>query len=93
MKNYIAEAITIFDDYEGQEIKPENPKTRRNVGDLFNCTKERFEYLKRKGLVILKGINKEPEEIKEPIETKKATTTKKTTTAKKTTTTKKTKKK
>ena len=84
MKNYIVQAIVEFDDYEGKEIKPENPRIKRKINDLFNCEKERAEYLIERGLVVLKGINKVPEETKEPEEAKKPTVTKKPTTAKKT---------
>lgn len=68
MKNYIVKAKILFDDYEGLEIKPENPRIRRIAGDVFNCTKERFEHLKGLNLVDLVGIEKteEPkEEVKE----------------------------
>ena len=58
MKNYVVKALSLFDDYEGLEIKPENPKTRRNVNDIFNVTKERYEHLKEKNLVVLVGIDK-----------------------------------
>lgn len=80
MKNYIVQAIVEFDDYEGREIKVENPRIKRKVNDLFNCEKERAEYLIERGLVVLKGINKVPEETKQPeikqdsVETKKTTT-------------------
>lgn len=70
MKNYIVKAKILFDDYEGLEIKPENPRTRRIAGDVFNCTKERFEHLKGLNLVDLVGIEKteEPkEEVKEEV--------------------------
>lgn len=74
MKNYIVRATTPFDDYEGLEIKPENPKTHRNLKDIFNVTKERYEYLKKLNLVILVGIDKK-EELK--IKSTKKTTSKK----------------
>lgn len=60
MKNYVVKATTVFDDYEGLEIKPENPKVRRNLNDVFNVTKERYEYLQQLKLVTLVGIDKIP---------------------------------
>lgn len=71
MKNYVVKALIEFDDYEGAEIKPENPRTKRLINSIFNCTKERYEYLKENNAVELVGID----EIKEPT---KKTTTKKT---------------
>lgn len=64
MKNYIVKSITNFDDYEGLEIKPENPRIRRNINDVFNVTKERYEYLKELKLVTLVGIDKKEEKPK-----------------------------
>lgn len=60
MKNYVVKASMEFDDYEGLEIKPENPRTKRKIGDVFNVTKERYEYLEGRGLVTLVGIDKLP---------------------------------
>ena len=37
---------------------PENHKEPRKKDDIFNCTKERYEYLKSNSAVILMGINK-----------------------------------
>lgn len=64
MKNYVVKSLISFDDYEGLEVKPENPKIKRNINDIFNCTKERYEYLKENKAVELVGINK----IEEPVE-------------------------
>lgn len=75
MKNYIVKALKGFDDYEGLEIKPENPHIRRIINATFNCTKERYEHLKSKGLVQLMGIEKteEPKELKATVKkTKKS---------------------
>lgn len=72
MKNYIVKALKVFDDYEGLEIKPENPHIRRIINATFNCTKERYELLKSKGLVQLMGIEK----TEEPKEEVKKTTKK-----------------
>lgn len=58
MKNYIVKTKTEFDDYEGKEIKEENPRIRRKINDLFYCTKERYEHLKELELVVLRGIDK-----------------------------------
>ncbi len=66
MKNYIVMAIREFDDYEGQEIKPENPHQHRRKKDIFNCTKERYEQLLINGAVLLRGIEETP--IKEEIQ-------------------------
>ena len=60
MKNYVVKATAVFDDYEGLEIKPENPKIRRNLNDVFKVTKERYEHLQQLKLVILVGIDKIP---------------------------------
>jgi len=64
MKNYIVKSLRQFDDYEGLEIKPENPRIKRNINDVFNVDKERYEYLKNLGLVELVGIDKKEEKSK-----------------------------
>ena len=48
MKNYKVKAIMKFTDKEED--------TKRIVNDEFECTKERYEYLKSKGAVILVEI-------------------------------------
>lgn len=58
MKNYLVKAITNFDDYQGLAITPDNPKVRRNINDVFNVTKERYEHLKELNFVVLVGIDK-----------------------------------
>ena len=59
MKNYKVEAIMKFTDKEENGIK-------RNVGDIFETTKERYEFLKRKNAIKLIEIMEEPKkEIKE----------------------------
>jgi len=65
MKNYVVKALVVFDDYEGLETIPENPKTKRNIGDIFNVTKERYEHLKGLNFVVLVGIDKieEPKKV------------------------------
>jgi hypothetical protein len=78
MKNYIVIATREFDDYEGLECKPENHKEHRKKGDVFNCTKERYEYLKSNNAVLLRGIEKaEEQEEKEIVKIVKKRTTKK----------------
>lgn len=78
MKNYIVIATREFDDYEGLECKPENHKEHRKKGDVFSCTKERYEYLKSNNAVLLRGIEKaEEQEEKEIVKIVKKRTTKK----------------
>lgn len=72
MKNYVVKALVNFNDYEGKEINPSNSFVERKISDTFNCTKERYEHLKEKKLVVLVGINKITKE-----ETTKKTTKKK----------------
>lgn len=48
MKNYKVEAIMKFTDKEED--------TKRNVGDQFEVTKERYEYLRSKSAIKLIGI-------------------------------------
>lgn len=72
MKNYVVKALTNFDDYQGLEINPDNPKVRRSTKDVFNVTKERYEHLKKLNLVVLVGIDKvEKKEVKKPTKKKK----------------------
>lgn len=72
MKNYVVKALINFDDYQGLEINPDNPKVRRNTKDVFNVTKERYEHLKNLNLVVLVGIDKvEEKEAKKPTKKKK----------------------
>lgn len=89
MKDHIVKALINFDDYEGQEVKFENPHIARKINNTFNCTKERYEYLKKNNAVELVGIEKKTEEIvpevkiEKPIEVKTKTTKKPTTRRKK----------
>lgn len=55
MKNYKVKAIMKFTD------KEEN--TKRIVNDEFFCTKERYDFLKSNGAVILVEVVEEKEEI------------------------------
>ena len=73
MKNYVVKAIIDFNDVEEKtEMGTDTPR-QRNVS-IWNCTKERYEYLKEHNAVELVGIDK-IEEVKEekPKTTKKKT--------------------
>lgn len=59
MKNYVVKATRQFDDT--QEKTEYGTNLHRNIGDVFNCTKERYEFLKQNNAVMLVGID----EIKE----------------------------
>nr|MCR5504680.1 hypothetical protein [Elusimicrobiaceae bacterium] len=59
MEKYKVIVTRKFDDYEGRQIGNGDFKTRK-VGDLFECTKERYEYLKLHGVVNLVEIVPEP---------------------------------
>ena len=56
MKNYKVEATMKFTDKEENGIK-------RNVGDIFETTKERYEFLKKNNAVKLIEIVEEKEEL------------------------------
>lgn len=58
MKNYLVKALYDFNDYEGKEIIPSNSYIERKINKTFYCTKERYEELKSKKLVVLVGIDK-----------------------------------
>lgn len=60
MKNYLAKALINFNDME--EKTEMGTDTPRKIGDVFNCTKERYEYLKSKNAVMLVGIDEIKEE-------------------------------
>lgn len=48
-------AIKNFDDYEGKEINENNKCKSRVVGEIFECSKERAEYLlEHKAIEIIK---------------------------------------
>lgn len=69
MKNYLVKANFKFNDME--EKTADGTDTVREQGAIFNCTKERYEYLKSKDAVTLMGIEevKEPEVVvEEPVE-------------------------
>jgi len=79
MDNYLVKAIKNFDDYGGKDIlNPENAFIKREAGKSeWECSAERYEYLKSVGAVELVEIIKveEPKEEKKP--TKKTTKSKK----------------
>lgn len=79
MDNYKVKALVTFNDYEGKDVyNPENPFIKREAGKSeWECSAERYEYLKSVGAVELIEIRK----VEEPKEEKKAT--KKTTKSKK----------
>lgn len=79
MKNYVVKAMYAFNDME--EKNEYGCDTPRKVGDIFNCTKERYEYLQSKGAVMLMGIDEIKEADFEEVSKKK--TTKKSTKSKK----------
>ena len=56
MKNYKVEATMKFTDKEENGIK-------RNVGDIFETTKERYEFLKQNNAIKLIEIVEEKEEL------------------------------
>ena len=55
---YLVRAKINFNDYEGREIRAENKYTKRNKGDLFYCSRERYLYLKEHNAVELMAIEK-----------------------------------
>jgi len=71
MKNYVVRAKFGFDDYEGLPVEPQNPHVWREKGVPFNCTKERYLYLKSKNAVDLVGIE---QMIQEPLYVKEEPT-------------------
>lgn len=60
MKNYKIRALFSFNDTA--EKNQDGVDTPRKIGDVWNCTKERYEFLKNHNAVELVGID----EIKEP---------------------------
>ena len=56
MKNYLVKAIIDFNDIEEKnEAGVDTP--RKANESIWNCTKERYEYLKSKNAVMLVGID------------------------------------
>ena len=60
MKNYKVRALFSFNDTA--EKNQDGVDTPRKKDDIWNCTKERYEFLKDHNAVVLVGID----EIKEP---------------------------
>lgn len=79
MDNYKVKALVTFNDYEGKDVyNPENAFIKREANKSeWECSAERYEYLKSVGAVELVEIIKveEPKEEKKP--TKKTTKSKK----------------
>ncbi len=62
MKNYKVKAVFDFNDTaEKNEYGGDTP---RKAGNIWNCTKERYEFLKSKNAVELVGIDEVKEEPK-----------------------------
>ena len=64
MKNYIVKALINFDDMEEKNELGANTPRKANQS-IWHCTKERYEYLKSRGAVMLVGIDKEEEKIED----------------------------
>lgn len=66
MKNYIVKAIRNFNDVvEKNEYGLDTPRTAEV--SIWNCTKERYEFLKKNNAVVLMGIEEVKPEKKIPI--------------------------
>ncbi|MBO7611044.1 MAG: hypothetical protein J6T23_02410 [Elusimicrobia bacterium] len=66
MKNYIVKAIRNFNDtVEKNEYGLDTPRTAEV--STWNCTKERYEFLKQNNAVVLMGIEQVKEEKKAPV--------------------------
>ena len=64
MKNYIVKAIRNFNDIvEKNECGLDTPRSAEV--SIWNCTKERYEFLKQNNAVVLMGIEEVKEENKE----------------------------
>ena len=62
MKNYLVKAIINFNDIEEKnEYGLDTPRTAEQ--SIWNCTKERYEYLKQNNAVVLMGIEEVKPEI------------------------------
>ncbi len=60
MKDYKVKVLFNFNDKE--EKTEAGTDTPRKAGDIFNCTKERYEALKKHNAVMLVGIDEKEEE-------------------------------
>lgn len=72
MEKYKVKTTIGFNDYGGGKIGPNEPFTARKTGDVFECSKERYEYLKSHNVVDLIEVIPEiteavVEEVKETI--------------------------
>lgn len=76
MKNYVVKALINFNDMEEKnELGGDTP---RQAGiSVWNCTKERYEYLKSRNAVMLVGIDEIKKEPPTQEEKPKKTTKKK----------------
>lgn len=61
MKNY--EVKVLFDFNDTEEKTEAGTDTPRRAGDVFNCTKERYEDLKKHNAVMLMGIDEFKENV------------------------------
>ena len=74
MKNYIVKAIRNFNDVvEKNEYGLDTPRTAEV--SIWNCAKERYEFLKQNNAVVLMGIEEVEKNVK-PKTTKKKTSKK-----------------
>ena len=67
---YIVKSKINFNDYEGRDINNGGDYIERKIGDNFDCTQERYKYLKEHNAVDLVEIKVEEKEIKLPKEEK-----------------------
>lgn len=61
MKNYKVKVL--FDFNDTKEKTEAGTDTPRRAGDVFNCTKERYEDLKKHDAVMLMGIDEFKEDV------------------------------
>ena len=59
MKNYIVKVIRTGGFNDTVEKTHDGRDTPRKYGDVFNCTKDRYLFLKQNNAVMLMGILKE----------------------------------
>lgn len=74
MGDYKVKALIGFNDYCGQEVTDGNNYVVRKKGDVFNCTEERYNYLKEHNAVELVEVEtKEEPTVVETVETSTGT--------------------
>lgn len=56
---YIVKVIRDFNDYGGKEINENNKCVQRTKGEIYNCSKDRYLFLKENNVVVLMGIKKQ----------------------------------